>query len=157
MTGGRFAFRRMEAGMNVSSILAVKGRNVVTIEPTATLAAAAQSLAEHKIGAIVVLGPGNRITGIISERDIVRNLASGGLQALDQPVGQAMTREVATCGINDSIEQLMQRMTDGKFRHLPVIEDGELAGIISIGDVVKERLGEMEHETEAMRDYIRSA
>jgi CBS domain-containing protein len=147
----------MEVGMNVSSILAAKGRNVVTIEPTATLAAAAQSLSQHKIGAIVVLGPGNRITGIISERDIVRNLASGGLKALDQPVGQAMTREVATCGINDSIEQLMQRMTDGKFRHLPVIEDGELAGIISIGDVVKERLGEMEHETEAMRDYIRSA
>jgi CBS domain-containing protein len=147
----------MEVGMNVSSILAVKGRNVVTIEPTATLAAAAQRLSEHKIGAIVVLGPGNRISGIISERDIVRNVASGGPQALDQPVGQAMTRDVATCGIDDTIDQLMQRMTDGKFRHLPVIEDGELAGMISIGDVVKERLGEMEHETEAMRDYIRSA
>lgn len=143
--------------MNVSSILAVKGRNVVTIEPTATLAAAATRLSERKIGAIVVLGPGNRITGIISERDIVRNVASRGAQALQEPVGQAMTRDVATCGINDTIEQLMQRMTDGKFRHLPVVEDGELAGIISIGDVVKERLGEMEQETEAMRDYIRSA
>lgn len=143
--------------MNVSSILAVKGRNVVTIEPTATLAAAAQRLSDHKIGAIVVLGPGKRIAGIISERDIVRSVASGGARALEQPVGQAMTREVATCGINDSLEQLMQRMTDGKFRHLPVVDEGELAGMISIGDVVKERLGEMEHETEAMRDYIRSA
>ena len=109
------------------------------------------------IGAIVVLGPGNRITGIISERDIVRNVASGGIKALDEPVGQAMTREVATCGISDSIEQLMQRMTDGKFRHLPVIEDGELAGIISIGDVVKYRLAEIEAETQAIRDYIATA
>ena len=157
MTGRQRLPPRMEVGMNVSSILAVKGRNVVTIEPTATLASAAQRLSEHRIGAIVVLGPGNRITGIISERDIVRSVASGGLKALEEPVGQAMTREVATCGINDTIEQLMQRMTDGKFRHLPVVENGELAGIISIGDVVKERLGELEHETEAMRDYIRSA
>ena len=142
--------------MNVSSILAVKGRNVVTIEPTATLAAAAQRLSEHKIGAIIVLGPGNRISGIISERDIVRNVASGGKQALDQPVGQAMTREVATCGIDDTIDQLMQRMTDGKFRHLPVIEDGELAGMVSIGDVVKARVEEAEGEAAQLREYIAS-
>ncbi len=143
--------------MTVSSILAVKGGNVVTIEPTATLGAAAKLLSERKIGAVLVLGPGGRIGGILSERDIVGAIAEQGQQSLDQPVARAMPRDVATCRPGDPIEQIMQQMTDGKFRHLPVVEDGKLAGIISIGDVVKQRLGEMEQESEAMRDYIRTA
>ena len=143
--------------MIVSSILAAKGGDVVTIEPTATLTAAAQLLSQRKIGAVLVLGPGDRIAGILSERDIVRAVAARGPQALDEPVGKAMTRDVVTCSKDDSIGELMQRMTQGKFRHLPVVEDGKLIGIISIGDVVKERVGEVEQESKAMLDYIRTA
>ena len=143
--------------MIVSSILAAKGGDVVTIEPTATLTSAAQLLSERKIGAVLVLGPGDRIAGILSERDIVRAVAARGPQALDEPVGKAMTRDVVTCSKDDSIGDLMQRMTQGKFRHLPVVEDGKLIGIISIGDVVKERVGEVEQESKAMLDYIRTA
>ena len=143
--------------MIVSSILAAKGGDVVTIEPTATLTAAAQLLSQRKIGAVLVLGPGDRIAGILSERDIVRAVAARGPQALDEPVGKAMTRDVVTCSKDDSIGDLMQRMTQGKFRHLPVLEDGKLIGIISIGDVVKERVGEVEQESKAMLDYIRTA
>ena len=143
--------------MIVSSILAAKGGDVVTIEPTATLTAAAQLLSQRKIGAVLVLGPGDRIAGILSERDIVRAVAARGPQALDEPVGKAMTRDVVTCSKDDSIGDLMQRMTQGKFRHLPVVEDGKLIGIISIGDVVKERVGEVEQESKAMLDYIRTA
>jgi len=143
--------------MIVSSILAAKGGDVVTIEPTATLTAAAKLLSQRKIGAVLVLGPGDRIAGILSERDIVRAVAARGPQALDEPVGKAMTRDVVTCSKDDSIGDLMQRMTQGKFRHLPVVEDGKLIGIISIGDVVKERVGEVEEESKAMLDYIRTA
>ena len=143
--------------MIVSSILAAKGGDVATIEPTATLTAAAQLLSKRKIGAVLVLGPGDRIAGILSERDIVRAISARGPQALDEPVGKAMTRDVVTCSKDDSIGDLMQRMTQGKFRHLPVLEDGKLIGIISIGDVVKERVGEVEQESKAMLDYIRTA
>jgi CBS domain-containing protein len=143
--------------MTVASILAAKGGDVITIEPTATLADAAKLLSERRIGALVILGPGNRIAGILSERDIVRATAARGASALTEPVGQAMTRDVMTCAVHDPIDQLMQQMTDGKFRHLPVLEHDRLIGIVSIGDVVKQRLGEMEQESEAMRDYIRTA
>ncbi|MBV8791120.1 MAG: CBS domain-containing protein [Pseudolabrys sp.] len=143
--------------MTVTSILAAKGRNVESIEPTATLTNAVKRLTEKKIGALIVRGPGGRLAGIISERDIVRALAARGASALDEPVGQSMTREVVTCGVNDEVASLMERMTRGKFRHMPVITKDELAGVISIGDVVKDRLQAMEQETEAMRDYIRSA
>lgn len=143
--------------MIVSSILAAKGGDVVTIEPTATLTAAVQLLAARKIGAVLVLGPAHRIAGILSERDIVGAIASRGARALEEPVGRAMTREVVTCSKDDSISDLMQRMTEGKFRHLPVLEDGRLIGIVSIGDVVKQRVGEIEQESEAMLDYIRTA
>ncbi|MBV9260604.1 MAG: CBS domain-containing protein [Pseudolabrys sp.] len=143
--------------MTVTSILAAKGRNVESIEPTATLTNAVKRLTEKKIGALIVRGSGGRLAGIISERDIVRALAARGASALDEPVGQSMTREVVTCGVNDEIASLMERMTRGKFRHMPVITKDELAGVISIGDVVKDRLQAMEQETEAMRDYIRSA
>ena len=143
--------------MTVDTILAAKGGDVTTIEPTATLAAAAALLAERKIGAAVVLGAGGRIAGILSERDIVRALAQSGPKALDQPLSQSMTRNVATCAREDSIQSLMERMTAGKFRHMPVVEDNRMVGIVSIGDVVKQRLGEMERESEAMRDYIQTA
>lgn len=143
--------------MTVTAILSSKGSEVVCIEPTATLAAAARILAERRIGALVVLGAGGRISGILSERDIVRSVGLRGVAALDENVGQQMTRSVATCTVDDTIESIMERMTNGKFRHMPVLAQNRLSGIVSIGDVVKDRLAAMEQETEAMRDYIQSA
>ena len=143
--------------MTIKSILTHKGSNVVTIEPTANLAAAAKLLAQRRIGAVVVAGLDRRVIGILSERDIVRALAEHGGAALEQPVSQVMTRKVATCTETETIVSIMERMTDGKFRHVPVVEDGRLVGIISIGDVVKHRIGEIEHESDALRDYIRTA
>jgi CBS domain-containing protein len=138
----------------VKNILHGKRENVVTIEPTADLAAAVKLLAERRIGAVVILGADHRIVGILSERDIVRAIAEYGPTALHQPVGQIMTRDVKTCSETDSIESLMGRMTAGKFRHMPVVEQGQLVGIISIGDVVKNRVDEIEGEAAALRDYI---
>lgn len=143
--------------MIVSTILSVKGDKVVTIEPTATLEAASKLLALHRIGAVVVTGAGQRIVGIVSERDIVRALAGHGAAALALPLTEFMTRKVVTCGRGDTIADLMERMTGGKFRHLPVVEDDRMVGIVSIGDVVKLRVQEMEHEHNAMRDYIQKA
>ncbi len=142
--------------MIVKNILAGKrGGNVVTIEPTADLTAAVKLLAERRIGAVVILGADHRIVGILSERDIVRTLAERGPTALSELVGQVMTRDVKTCSEADTIEDLMGRMTTGKFRHMPVVEQEKLIGIVSIGDVVKNRVEEIEHEAEALRDYIR--
>jgi len=143
--------------MTVSTILAAKGGDVITIEPTATLAAAALLLAEKRIGALVIRGAGGRVSGILSERDIVHAIARRGRQALDEPLSQTMTRDVVTCAPDDEITSLMERMTTGKFRHLPVVDRGELVGIVSIGDIVKTRVDEMERESEAMRDYIQTA
>jgi CBS domain-containing protein len=143
--------------MTVSTILAEKGRDIVTIEPGASLAAAAKLLAERRIGAVLVLGADRRLVGIISERDIVWALAARGVSALDEPVGQTMTRRVETCTERETIGSIMERMTDGKFRHVPVIDQGRLTGIVSIGDVVKHRLREIEGESAAMRDYILTA
>jgi CBS domain-containing protein len=143
--------------MTVSIILAAKGREVVTIEPGATLKSAVALLAQRRIGAILVLGADNRIVGILSERDIVRAMAEGGAAAFDQPVSQSMTRKVSTCTETETIASLMERMTEGKFRHLPVVDQGRLVGIVSIGDVVKHRLQEMERDSAAMRDYILTA
>ncbi len=142
--------------MNVSSILSSKGADVVTIEPTATLAAATAKLAEHRIGALVVTGAEGRVVGILSERDVVRALANGE-GAMKTPLAEVMTRKVVTCQASDTINTIMEQMTAGKFRHLPVVQDGKLAGIISIGDVVKYRLWEMEQEQSALRDYIQTA
>lgn len=143
--------------MTVKAILDAKGSGVVTIEPTANIATAAKLLAEHRIGAVLVHGPDHRIAGILSERDIVRALADRGSAALDEPVGQVMTRKVVTCAPSETVGTIMQRMTEGKFRHVPVIDQGRLAGIVSIGDVVKWRVHEMEDESAALRDYIRTA
>lgn len=143
--------------MTVSIILANKGCEVVTIEPSASLAAAVERLAGKNIGAALILGAGRRIAGIISERDIVRALAERGATVLDRPVSEVMTRKVETCNRNETVSSIMERMTTGKFRHVPVVEQGRLEGIISIGDVVKHRLHEMERESAAMRDYILTA
>ena len=147
--------------MNVKAILAAKKRNlggdVIFIEPTADLAAAAKLLSAHRIGAVVIRGAGGRLAGILSERDIVRALSEHGADALALPVGQVMTRDVATCGEDDTVASIMERMTAGKFRHMPVIVAGRLSGLISIGDVVKQRVEEIESESEAMRDYIQTA
>jgi CBS domain-containing protein len=143
--------------MTVSIILAAKGREVVTIEPGATLKSAVALLAERRIGAVLVLGAENRIVGMLSERDIVRAVAEAGAAALEQPVSQSMTRKVSTCTESETIASLMERMTAGKFRHLPVVDQGRLVGMISIGDVVKHRLQEMERDSAAMRDYIQTA
>ena len=147
--------------MNVKAILAAKqrhwGGDIISIEPTADLAAAAKLLSAHRIGAVVIRGAGERLAGILSERDIVRALSDHGADALALPVGQVMTREVATCGEDDTVASIMERMTAGKFRHMPVIANGRLTGLISIGDVVKQRVEEIEGESEAMRDYIRTA
>jgi CBS domain-containing protein len=143
--------------MTVKAIIDLKGGTVVTTESTVNLAAAAKLLAERRIGALVVVGGDRRISGILSERDIVRALSERGAAALEEQVGQVMTRKVITCSCAETIRSVMERMTAGKFRHLPVIEHGELVGIVSIGDVVKYRIEEIEHESEALRDYIQTA
>jgi CBS domain-containing protein len=143
--------------MTVSTILAGKGREVVTIEPTATLNNAVRILTDNRIGAALVLGADRHIVGILSERDIVRVIAERGAAVLDEPVSRTMTRKVSTCNDSETISSIMERMTAGKFRHLPVVDQGRLVGIVSIGDVVKHRLQEMERESMAMRDYILTA
>lgn len=140
--------------MTVSTILAAKGRDVVTIEPSASLAAAAKLLAEKRIGAVLILGADRRIVGILSERDIVRALAERGAGALEEPVSRTMTRKVSTCTERETVSSIMERMTDGKFRHMPVVDQARLVGMVSIGDVVKHRLHAMESDSAAMHDYI---
>ena len=140
--------------MTVKAIVCRKGTDVVTIDPTASLADAAKTLATHQIGALMITGADRQVVGILSERDIVRTLAERGSSALEEPVGQVMTRNVLTCRETDTVGEIMERMTAGKFRHLPVVERGRLVGLISIGDVVKYRLEQMEHESEAIREYI---
>jgi CBS domain-containing protein len=143
--------------MTVSIILAGKGREVVTIEPGASLAEAARLLAAKRIGAALILGADGRLAGIISERDIVRAIAAHGADALGEPVSQSMTRKVETCNEGEVVVHILERMTVGKFRHMPVVDQGQVLGILSIGDIVKHRLGEMERDSAAMRDYIMTA
>jgi CBS domain-containing protein len=143
--------------MIVKTILSAKGSDVISIEPTATLETAVRTLAERRIGALLVLGPDRRVVGILSERDIVRVLAEQGAGVLHQPLSQVMTRKVVTCTSSETIGVIMERMTAGKFRHVPVVEQDQVIGVVSIGDVVKYRLQEMEHESAALRDYIQTA
>ena len=143
--------------MTVKAILDSKGHDVATIEPIADLTSAVKLLATRRIGALVVIDPDHRIAGIISERDIIRVLADRGAAALQQPVGQVMTCKVVTCSRAETLSGVMERMTDGKFRHLPVVEEGGLVGIVSIGDVVKQRVQEIEFKSATLRDYIRTA
>ena len=143
--------------MIVGMILETKGRNVVTIGAKATIGEAVAELGARKIGAIVVVEGIDRIVGIISERDVVRAVAQKGADVLSEPVGSIMTREVMTCSDQETINEVMTRMTRGRFRHLPVAKQGRLTGIISIGDVVKARIEEVEREAEEMRAYIATA
>ena len=143
--------------MTVKSILAAKGGDLISIEPTATVDAAVKTLAKHRIGALLVLGPDHRVIGILSERDIVRVLAEQGADVLRQPLSQVMTRKVVTVGPSETVGAIMERMTNGKFRHVPVVDEEQLIGIISIGDVVKHRLHQMEQESAALREYIQTA
>ncbi|MDW6022723.1 CBS domain-containing protein [Mesorhizobium sp. BAC0120] len=143
--------------MNVKAILEGKGRDVHTIGPNQTLAQAIKQLTDHKIGALVVTNGDRKVIGILSERDIVRVLAKHGASALDQSVRQAMTAKVNICNENHTINQVMEIMTEGRFRHLPVEKNGQLDGIISIGDVVKKRIEEVEREAEDIKQYIATA
>jgi CBS domain-containing protein len=143
--------------MNVKAILEGKGRDVETIGPNETLADAIKKLAERRIGAVVVTQGDRKVIGILSERDIVRVIGKLGGSALTQSVREAMTAKVKTCNENHTINQVMEIMTQGRFRHLPVERDGQLDGIISIGDVVKKRIEEVEREAEEIKQYIATA
>jgi len=136
-------------------ILERKGREVSTIPPDVTVRAAAEALAAANLGALVVSPDGSSLAGIVSERDIVRHLAAEGPALLDQPVSSIMQAEVQTCAGSDHVDQLMELMTQHRIRHLPVVEDDALAGIISIGDVVKTRVDELVTEKDQLVDYIR--
>jgi CBS domain-containing protein len=151
---GAIGFR--ETTMTVRTILDSKGHQIQSVEPDAKLAAAIKILAERKIGAVLVMSNG-RIEGILSERDIVRVLGERGARVLDEPVSAVMTREVVSCRQADTVAAIMEMMTLGKFRHLPVVEEGMVVGLISIGDIVKWRVSEYEFEQEALRDYIKTA
>lgn len=143
--------------MTVKAILEEKGREVATIGPEATVGTAVKTLAEKKIGAIVVTKPNGAIAGILSERDIVRALAADGAGLLKKAVSELMTAKVKTCREDHTVNDVMGLMTAGRFRHLPVENGGKLAGIISIGDVVKKRIEDVEREAESIRAYIASA
>lgn len=143
--------------MTVALILKAKGNAVFTIEPTRVLSEAVQILCERKIGAVIVTDAKGKPEGILSERDIVAALGNGGREALMRPVKDFMSSPVITCARGDSVEELMERMTDRRIRHLPVVEQGRLVGIVSIGDVVKRRIAETEFEANSMREYIAHA
>lgn len=143
--------------MTVNTILMHKGRDIVTIRAETTVGEAVTCMAENRIGAVVVVDDTKAVAGIVSERDVVRLLAERGTAALDVIVGNVMTRAVVTCAPDESITAIMERMTRGRFRHVPVLAGGVLIGIISIGDVVKYRVEEMEREHDALRSYIMTA
>ena len=142
--------------MTVRAILDTKGHHIVSITPDMTLAAAVKTLNQHRIGAVLVMND-QRIEGILSERDIVRVLGDRGAAVLDEPVRAVMTRKVVTCKQSDTAAAIMEMMTMGKFRHLPVVEDERVVGLISIGDIVKWRVNEYEREQEQLREYIKTA
>ncbi len=143
--------------MSVEHILSEKGRQTITISGDRTLAEAVDMLSRHRIGALVIVDEAGELRGILSERDVVRAVAESGAGGLGDPVSTRMTTKVATCSSSAGIGELMSMMTDGKFRHIPVVEGGRLSGMVSIGDIVKHRLAEMEAEHKALRDYIATA
>jgi CBS domain-containing protein len=143
--------------MSVARILATKGRDVVTTQPHRTLLEVVQLLGEKGIGAVVVADPNRRVLGIISERDVIRALSHDGPAALDHAVSKHMTAKVFTVSEDTPVERVMETMTHGRFRHVPVTVDGLLVGLVSIGDVVKYHVNEIENEHRALRDYITTA
>ncbi len=140
--------------MDVQAMLAHKGDRVVTARPDATVSTIIRVMKLEGIGAIVISKDGGRIDGIVSERDVVRGLVAHGAELLDMPVAEVMTRQVRTCNIDANVKDVMTEMTRSRIRHLPVVRDGRLCGIVSIGDVVKNRLDDLETETSVLRDYI---
>ena len=140
--------------MKIDDIIRKKGADVVTIAPAATVSELIDLLAKHNIGAVVVSDDGSSIGGIVSERDVVRRLATEGTSVLDKAVSEIMTADVKTCGSEDSLESTAETMTYGRFRHLPVVEDGKLVAIISIGDVVKHRIDQLTDERNHLLEYL---
>ena len=142
--------------MTISSILKSKGGDVVSASPDDSLAAVVDTLHVNRIGAVLVMS-GSRVIGVLSERDVVRALAKHGAGALDMKASDAMTDDVVTAHPADTVEHVMETMTTGRFRHLPIVDDGHLVGIISIGDVVKRRIDDAEHEAQALKEYVAGA
>lgn len=140
--------------MLIGQVLETKGHAVSTVPPTASVADALAALRTHNIGALVVSDDGSTPAGIISERDVVRALASDGAAMLERPVEQLMTTDLATCGRRTTVDELMRLMTDRRIRHVPVVEEGRLVGIVSIGDVVKSRIDELQEEADTLHDYL---
>jgi CBS domain-containing protein len=140
--------------MIVATILRGKGANVVTARPESTISEISKLLHDAKIGAVIVSSDRVRVDGILSERDVVRAIAANGEAALTMSVAEVMTCEVVTCAPSDNVAHLMAQMTAGRFRHMPVIDEGALIGIVSIGDVVRVRVEEIENEAEALRTYV---
>ena len=143
--------------MHVSDVLKVKGSDVITTGPGESISATVRMLNVKRIGAVIVRDAKDAVIGIISERDVIRGIAVNGERALDMEVRDLMTAEVSDCTSNDTVSEVMKIMTVGRFRHVPVIDDGVLKGIISIGDVVKHRLEETEMEARVLRDYVLAA
>lgn len=143
--------------VHISMILERKGAGVVTIKPDAMLLAAAGAMSEHNIGALVVSSDGTTVEGIVSERDVVRELARRGTGAVKQTVADLMSTDVTTCGPDATVDDLMAAMTKQRIRHVPIVDDGSLVGIVSIGDVVKVRLDELEVEKESLEQYVTGA
>lgn len=143
--------------MNVEQLLSGKGHDVISVQPHRTLAEAIRTLSEKRIGAVVVMGADGALVGILSERDIIRALGELGAGALESAVSRSMTSKVVTCRPQTSVDELMGIMTTGRFRHVPVVENGRVTGLVSIGDVVKYRVAAIEAESQAMRDYIAMA
>jgi CBS domain-containing protein len=143
--------------MTVAHILAIKGRDVVTAAPDSTVADIAKVLASRGIGAAIITGAERQVLGIISERDIVRAVASGGTLALSDIASRHMTTKLVLGSDEMTVTQAMAHMTAGRFRHLPIVNNGALAGLVSIGDIVKHRLAQIESESNALRDYIATA
>jgi CBS domain-containing protein len=140
--------------MRINDILRVKGNRVVTVRPGADVTELVAVLAEHKIGAVVVSGDGERVEGIVSERDVVRALAARGAAVLNEPVTSIHTAQVHSVQPDAAIEEVERLMTEHRFRHVPVVESGRLAGVVSIGDVVKNRIDELEAERSSLEGYI---
>ena len=140
--------------MQVAKILARKGADVFTIEPDASVAVAVAVLGERRVGALIVSSDGTTVAGIVSERDVVRRLAELGPAVLDQPVSAVMTADVVTCTPAATTEELMGVVTERRIRHVPVLADDRLAGLVSIGDVVAARVRELEEEAQLLHDYI---
>lgn len=143
--------------MTVARILKEKGRDVVTTQPHRTLREVAALLAERRVGAAVVSDPSMSILGIVSERDIVRAIGAGNASALEEPVSRHMTARVTTVTEDTPIDNVMEMMTTGRFRHMPVVDEGRLVGIVSIGDIVKRHVDALDTERRALRDYIATA